>query len=180
MLAPLRRIAKSKSWQRQGLGVLCCLLGLIWAGNPIFHSVCHLVDLPHQHPTGPAFSHGHSHGHDHSHAHRHSHADGHSHTHDAPRSPSSNEQTASEPASGSDPDSPHRAPSDSEGPLLFMQSLETETCCAAHHRLRLKHAPPALGALDLDNVDFFSSAELGTSGARGPPVILGFRCLTKV
>ena len=160
MLSPVRHMIKPKSWQRQGVGVLCCLLGLIWVGNPIFHSVCHLVDLPHQHPTGPAFGHGHSHSH------------GHSHAHDMPSSRLSDEQTASEQAPGSDPDSPHREPSDSEGPLLFIQSLETETCCPAHHCLHRKQAPPALGTLNLDSVNFFSSAELGTSSARGPPILL--------
>ena len=184
MLSPVRRIAKPKSWQRQGVGVLCCLLGLIWVGTPIFHSLCHLIDLQHQHPTGSAFNHGHgsshAHGHSHGHSHGHAHDHGHSHARDMPSNRGADDQTALAQTPGSDPDSPHREPNESKGPLLFIQSLETETCCPVHQRLLLKQAPPALGTFNLDSVDFFSSAELGTSGARGPPIILGACSLPKV
>ena len=170
MPSPIRRIAKFKSWKSQATGVLCGLLGLIWAGNPIFHNVCHLIDLPHQHPTGPAFSDGHSHGHGHGHSQGHHHGPGHSHTHLTPSSRLSDDATASEQNPGSDPDSPDREPKDSEGPLLLIQALEIETCCPMHHRLHLKQVPPALDTVNLDRFIFFSSVRLGATGARGPPI----------
>ena len=184
MVFPVQRIVKPKSWRRQGVGILCCLLGLIWVGHPIFHNVCHLVDLPHQHPEGSAFGHDHGqrhgHGRHHGHSHGHSHGHGHGHAHDVPSRHLPDDRLASGQTPGADPESPHREPSDGEGPLLFMQSLETEICGSADHCALLKQSPPALGVLNFDSVDFFSSAELGTIGARGPPIILGFRYLPKV
>ena len=181
MLFPVRRIAKPSSWQRQGAGMLCCLLGLIWIGNPSFHSFCHLVDLPHQHPTGSAFSHGHGHDHSHSHGHDHDHdhGAGHSHHHDATTNDLADGRIAREPTPDTAPDAPPREPSDSEGPFIFMQSLETETCCSANQCLTLKQALPALDLANLDSVDFFSSVELGTIGPRGPPSVLDLRYLKK-
>ena len=107
--------------------------------------------------------------HDHGHGQHHGH--GHSHTHHMPGSGLSDDATRSEENPESDPDSPDRKPNESEGPLLFIQSLEIETCCPAHHRLQLKQVPPALDTVNLDRVNFFSSVQLGTTGARGPPII---------
>ena len=57
MFRQANRQPKQRSWRQQCVEMLCCLLGLIWVGNPSFHSFSHLVDFPHQHPSGSTFSH---------------------------------------------------------------------------------------------------------------------------
>ena len=166
-------IVKQKSWRRQGVGMLCCLLGLIWVVNPSFHSLCHFVDLPHQHPDGSAFKHGHGHSHGHEHGHSH----GHEHDHDLATSALVATESSTGRAVDHDPEAPHREPNDSDGPCFFMQLLETETCCSVHNSLFLNRPTPALGESSFAKTGFFSSVELGTIGARGPPTSLVSRYL---
>ena len=145
------RPAKQTSWRRQGLEMLCCLLVLIWFGNPNFHSFCHLVDLAHQHPTGSLFSH--------------------SHTQDLSNSFLVDTGDTAERLSESDPASPYRQPGDSDAPILHMHLLETEACCSVPYEVFLDQALPALDGPKFKRAEFFSSAELGTISARGPPIM---------
>lgn len=163
-----KRSANLLSWRRRVLGGVCCVLGLVWVGLPSFHSFCHFADLPHQHPTGSSYSHGHSHdGHDHHHGHDHTHPHdhGHSHSHAAPakdlagKDARENSQT---------PDSPDREPSD-DAPFVFMQLLEAETVGAISSVVELDLDSPALEKTTHESSGLFSSVELGTIGARGPP-----------
>ena len=151
------RRAKQTSWRRQVLEMLCGLLVLIWFGNPNFHSFCHLVNLGHQHPTGSVFSH--------------------SHTQDLPNAALADNGDAAERLTESDPASPYRQPGDSEAPILHMHLLETEVCCSAPYAVLLDLALPALDEPNFIRTGFFSSAELGTIGARGPPIFMATRYL---
>ncbi len=170
---------KQKLWRRQSVGLLCCLLSFVWFGIPSFHSFCHFADLPHQHPSGSAFSHGHSHGHHdhghhgHDHSHDHGHHD-HSHHdhHDSIKSSLAGNETAGNGSGEPTSHLPHREPSDSEGPLFSLQLLESESCCSAPPSLFLASACPVLGVANIHGLEFYSSAELGTIGARGPPISL--------
>ncbi|MGB1929434.1 MAG: hypothetical protein ACPHO8_08990 [Mariniblastus sp.] len=187
----VQRNREQKLWRRQGVGLLCCLLSFVWFGIPSFHSFCHFAELPHQHPSGSALSHDHGHyGHDHdhreqghhSHDHKHHDHEHHDHRHHdhshrdrqdlVNRSLAGNE-TAENGAGEPSSDLPHREPSDSEGPLFSFQLLESESCCSAPCSLFLAPACPALGVVNAHGLEFFSSAELGTIGARGPPISLG-------
>ena len=180
MKTKVQRNRKQKSWRRQGVGLLCCLLSFIWFGIPSFHSFCHFADLPHQHPSGSAFSHDHGHSHDdhdHSHGdHSHSHDNhGHSHddhSHDLLKSSLAGSENAADSASEPNPGRPYREPGDNEGPVFTLQLLESETCCSAPNSLFLNQACPALDEANFHRIGFFSSAELGTIGARGPPISL--------
>jgi len=182
MKTKVQRNRRQKPWRRQGVGLLCCLLSFIWFGIPSFHSFCHFADLPHQHPSGSAFSHDHGHSHDdhgHSHGdHGHSHGDlNHSHgdlnhSHDLIKSSLAGSENTAERTSEPNPERPYREPSDNEGPLFTLQLLESETCCSAPHSLFLNQACPALDEANFHRIGFFSSAELGTIGARGPPIAL--------
>ena len=170
MKSIVQRIRKQMPWRRQGVGLLCCLLSLIWFGIPSFHSFCHFADLPHQHPSGSAFSHDHSHGHDHSHDHDHHSHDHHSHA--PPKNAFADNTKAGENAPHPDPELPHREPSDNEGPLFSWQLLESDFCCSAQNSLSLNQAFPVFDEPNCFSNGFFSSAELGTIGARGPPAPL--------
>ena len=166
----VQRNGEQKLWRRQGVGLLCCLLSFVWFGIPSFHSFCHFADLPHQHPSGSAFSHDHGHGH---HGHDHGHHD-HSHHdhHDSIKSSLAGNETAGNGSGEPSSDLPHREPSDSEGPLFSLQLLESESCCSAPPSLFLASACPVLGEANIHGLEFYSSAELGTIGARGPPILL--------
>ena len=151
------RPAKQTSWRRQALEMLCCLLVLIWFGNPNFHSFCHLVDLAHQHPAGSIFSH--------------------SHTQDIPTTSLVDKRDVAERLTESDPASPYRQPGNSDAPILYMHLLETEACSSVPYDVFLDQALPALDQPNLTSTEFISSAELGTIGARGPPISMATRCL---
>ena len=167
MKTKVQRNRKQKSWRRQGVGLLCCLLSFIWFGIPSFHSFCHFADLPHQHPSGSAYSHDHDHDHDHGHSH-----DDHGHSHDVLKSSLAGSENAADSASEPNPGRPYREPGDNEGPVFTLQLLESETCCSAPNCLFLNQACPALDEANFHRIGFFSSAELGTIGARGPPISL--------
>ena len=198
-----QRHAKQTSWRRQCVEMLCCLLGLIWVGNPNFHSFSHIVDLPHQHPTGSIYSHSpttessslffgnreyYSHGpffiEDEQRSSRSDLGDSFAGIHES--LPSNQElskgsplgqEDAAERATESDPEPPCREPSDSDAPFFFMHLLEIEACCSAPYEVFLEQAVPVLDEPNFESSGFFSSAELGTIGARGPPISMATRYL---
>ena len=154
MKLKVQRNRMQKPWRRQGVGLLCCLLSIVWFGIPSFHSFCHFADLPHQHPSGSAFSHDH----------------GHDHGHDLLKNSLASNGNAAESKSEPSSELPHREPGDNEGPEFSLQLLDSETCCSAPNSLLLNQAFPAVSEVNIHCIGFFSSAELGTNGARGPPV----------
>lgn len=197
------RDAKQKSWRGQCVEMLCCLLGLIWVGNPNFHSFSHIVDLPHQHPTGSIYSHSpppesnsllffnrefYSHDRffieDEQRSSRSDLGDSFAGIHESlpsnqelPNGSLLDKANAAEIATESDSEPPYREPSDSDAPFFCMHLLEIEAYCSALYEVFLDQALPVLDEPNFDNLGFFSSAELGTIGARGPPISMATRYL---
>ena len=177
------RVANHKSWRRQGLEMLFCLLGLIWVGNPNFHSFSHLVDLSHQHPNGSVYSHS-----------QNSSETPAANLTEAPTAmvdagdslakldsslashePDSVASDATEANGKSSPKTPGREPDDSDAPFFYLHLLETEASCSASFEISLDLSLPLLDKPNFECVGLFSSAELGTIGARGPPVLMALR-----
>jgi len=162
--APMNRIfprsAGRRSWRRQGVGILCCLLGMLWLSAPNFHSFSHLVGLPHQHPDGSVHSHGP--GETANHRHPHSHG-GSPHVHPVG-------EEAAEGTTPSEQKTPDREPDDRDAPLLNLHLLEMAGCDSDPYDLGLDQALPVSDEPSSTETRLFSSAQCGTLSARGPPL----------
>ena len=163
--------------------MLCCLLGLIWVANPNFHSISHIVDLQHRHPTDSVYRHSQTAdsislsdlehqglASDSSPFNGQPSTDGFAGT-----NPVSGEGVQSDFVSESDPDSPAREPDDSDAPFFYLHLIEKEAVCSLQYEVDLVQAMPVLDKPNFECKSFFSSAESSTIGARGPPSLLSNR-----
>ena len=168
----IERPAKQKSWRRQCVEMLWCLLALIWVANPNFHSFSHLIDLSHQHPTGSIYSHNLDPGdlfvgfHESLLSNQ---------TH--PNASLGDNGPAARSTAWADPRSPNREPSDSDAPIFYMHLLEGEACCSVPYEVFINQDLPVLDEPNFECIGFFSAAQLGAISARGPPIVMAVRYL---
>lgn len=189
-----------KSWQRQCVEMLCCLLGLICVANPNFHSFVHLFDVKHQHLAGSIYNHGADATSGSLAQYREYYSQGSFLTVDGQRFPqtdlragvnqsfSSNQGVPGDPFFDQDgpetqsttapyPESPDREPSDSDAPFFYTHVFETEACCLTPFELFLEQPLLVNDEPNFESIGLFSSDELGTIGARGPPTFMVTRQL---
>ncbi|MEM7457779.1 MAG: hypothetical protein AAF456_25870, partial [Planctomycetota bacterium] len=166
---------------------MVALLCLICVGNPNFHSFCHLVGQTHQHSADSIYSHNPDAGASSLYPGTYGAFDENGHDsvdlkeafEDLQRTLPAIQgisrsslvcKVDAKSANGSVPGSPDREPGESDGPYFCLHLFESEACSPASYELDLDQALPALDDPDFSSTGFSVSAELGTIGARGPPL----------